>query len=155
MGVREGFRGDIEIFWIGEHIGWGARTLQALEPGQFICEYAGDILSDEEVERCFSGASDGRDAYLFNLPTREQCLALGALPASANERCTEFVIDAYCRGNLARFFNHACGPATAANITPIYVFIDDGTRTLIDARLPKVAFFANRHIAEGEELRYD
>lgn len=34
-----------------------------------------------------------------------------------------YVIDAYVKGNVGRFLNHACGPSNEANVSPTYVFV--------------------------------
>merc|ERR1711997_16957 len=75
--------------------------------------------------------------------------------ASGDDEQPIFVIDAFVHGNVARFINHACGPAKAANISPVFVFTKEGDAPQIDARLPHVALFANRCISAGEEVRYD
>jgi len=142
-------RPQLQVSWIG-HEGWGARTSEELSVGSFVCEYAGEVLPDAEAESLGSG----RDAYLFNLTTPKQCRALGAQVESFGEEDHPvYVIDAYVKGNVGRFLNHACGPSREANVSPVYVYVMD--QDVVDARLPRVAFFANRTIAAGEELRYD
>uniref|UniRef100_A0A7S4R1C2 Histone-lysine N-methyltransferase n=1 Tax=Alexandrium monilatum TaxID=311494 RepID=A0A7S4R1C2_9DINO len=158
--VRAGVQTGLEVFWLGASIGWGLRTLEGLEPGQFICEYAGEVLPDAEAEeRCLR--PPGRDAYLFDLPTPSRCRLFGAmLPAEwcageLEEDHPVFVVDAFASGNVGRFLNHACGPSFAANVTPVFVYVEAAAGILPDARLPRVALFANRRVAAGEELRYD
>jgi len=156
--VRAGPCPDLEVFWLGNHTGWGVRTLRDIEFGEFICEYAGEVLSDAEAEtRC---TPVGRDAYLFNLTTPAQWQLLGARAPpnknfSNNDFEPAFVIDAYSRGNIGRFLNHACGPSAATNLTPVFVFVEQHPGAPVDARLPRVAFFANRFVTKGQELRYD
>ena len=36
-----------------------------------------------------------------------------------------YVIDAYVKGNVGRFLNHACGPSREANVSPVYVYVMD------------------------------
>ncbi|CAE8621986.1 unnamed protein product [Polarella glacialis] len=158
--VREGGpRVMLEISWLGPEVGWGACALEDLELGQFVCEYAGEVVEDVEAERrCeAAGATAGRDAYLFNLTTPAQCRALGAGVRLHREVDNDpvFVVDAYSTGGVGRFLNHACGPSLRANVTPMFVFTAERESALIDARLPRVAFFANRRIPRGEELCYD
>merc|ERR1719261_1778761 len=94
--------------------------------GEFVCEYTGEILRDADVEApCPS--STGRDAYLFDLTTARICRACGALPVEdprmpLDDDDPMFVIDAFAYGNVGRFINHACGPSSAANISPVFVF---------------------------------
>lgn len=161
--VRGEPRRCIEVFWAGAGTGWGVRALEDIRAGDFVCEYAGEVLCDIDAEtRCLAaGAASGRDAYLFDLTTPRLCRAWGAhlveeslLEAEDDDRPV-FVIDAFEYGSVARFINHACGPSTTANICPVFVFAEDEVTAQIDARLPHVALFANRNIAIGEELRYD
>ncbi len=35
------------------------------------------------------------------------------------------MIDAYVKGNVGRFLNHACGPSREANVSPVYVYVMD------------------------------
>jgi SET domain-containing protein len=57
-------------------------------------------------------------------------------------------IDATFRGNVARFFNHACSPSN--NLCKQKVF----AAPYVTAAY-RLAFFAARDIQEGEELTYD
>lgn len=158
--VRAGPRKCLEVYWCGPVEGWGVRALDPLELGEFVCEYAGEIVLDGEAERrCLEPeAPEGRDAYLFNLTTPGQCQQFGATPVGVHPIAEDdpiFVIDAFHCGNIGRFINHACGPSSLANITPVFVFAEDVADVAIDARLPRVCFFANRPVGRGEELRYD
>lgn len=159
--VRAGACKRLQVFWLGPAEGWGVRALEALEPGDFVCEYAGEVVPDEEAERrCLEPTAPvGRDAYLFNLTTAGQCRAFGVAPPPREPRGHDddpiFVIDAFRCGNIGRFINHGCGPSAQANVTPVFVFTEDVAGDAIDVRLPRVAFFANRRVAAGEELRYD
>lgn len=163
--VRAGLRIRLEVFCVDEGTGRGVRTRDAVGPGFFVCEYAGEVLPDAEAEaRCLFGPKhEGRDAYLFNLTTPAEWRALGAKPIDVgrgglvDQQDDEpaFVIDAYHHGNIARFINHACGPSSAANLSPVFVFTEDQPGMPLDARVPRVALFSNRDIAAGEEIRYD
>ena len=37
----------------------------------------------------------------------------------------------------------------------MFVFAESEQEAPMDARLPRIGLFANRHVAAGEELRYD
>lgn len=169
--VRAGPRRGLEVVWIEDATGWGVRTSEALAPGDFVCEYAGELLHGAEVDaRCYK--PPGRDAYLFDLATQAQCIASGAYPAAVDATAAvdaaeaaadvaeakpggeaahseavddddepAFVIDAFAYGNVGRFVNHACGPSLLANITQVFVYTEDAPNAPIDARLPRVAFF--------------
>lgn len=160
--VRAGPCPGLQVQWIDDDTGWGLKTRVQLQPGQFVCEYAGQILCDSEAEeRCASTAANyARDAYLFNLTSPADWRSLGASPVGRgprppkSDKSASFVIDAFAHGNVGRFLNHACGPSTIANISPAYVYVEDASGEF-DPRFPKVAFFANRSVDPGEELRFD
>ncbi|XP_068603624.1 histone-lysine N-methyltransferase ASH1L [Brachionichthys hirsutus] len=72
--------------------GWGIRTKQSLHSGQFIIEYLGEVVSEQEfrsrmMEQYFSHSGQ----YCLNLDSG-------------------MVIDSYRMGNEARFINHSCEP---------------------------------------------
>lgn len=72
--------------------GWGIRTKQPLRAGQFIIEYLGEVVSEQEfrsrmMEQYFSHSGH----YCLNLDSG-------------------MVIDSYRMGNEARFVNHSCEP---------------------------------------------
>eukprot|EP00929_Paragymnodinium_shiwhaense_P089953 TRINITY_DN50178_c0_g2_i1.p1 TRINITY_DN50178_c0_g2~~TRINITY_DN50178_c0_g2_i1.p1 ORF type:complete len:315 (-),score=58.62 TRINITY_DN50178_c0_g2_i1:49-993(-) len=161
--VRGGAAEVLQVFWVDCCTCWGVRTTTALKAGAFVCEYAGEVISDEDAEaRCAQqeGSALDRDAYLFNLTTPQHWRDLGAAPGGLDGVAHDadlpgFVVDAYRNGSIARYVNHACGPSEAANLTPIFVFTRDSPEDATDARFPRVALFANRNIQSWEELRYD
>ncbi|XP_034561076.1 histone-lysine N-methyltransferase ASH1L isoform X1 [Notolabrus celidotus] len=72
--------------------GWGIRTKESLRSGQFIIEYLGEVVSEQEfrsrmMEQYFSHSGH----YCLNLDSG-------------------MVIDSYRMGNEARFINHSCEP---------------------------------------------
>uniref|UniRef100_A0A667ZRC9 Ash1 (absent, small, or homeotic)-like (Drosophila) n=1 Tax=Myripristis murdjan TaxID=586833 RepID=A0A667ZRC9_9TELE len=72
--------------------GWGIRTKEPLRSGQFIIEYLGEVVSEQEfrnrmMEQYFSHSGH----YCLNLDSG-------------------MVIDSYRMGNEARFINHSCEP---------------------------------------------
>jgi histone-lysine N-methyltransferase SUV39H len=75
--------------------GWGVKNWNVKNPvikrGTFILEYTGEMLGNEEARR--------REvtSYLFDLNMERQSRGF-------------YTIDAFKRGNLARFVNHSCEP---------------------------------------------
>jgi len=49
--VDNGIRVRLQIFYTTNARGWGLRTLADLPRGTFVCEYAGELLSQAEAER--------------------------------------------------------------------------------------------------------
>ncbi|XP_029436215.1 histone-lysine N-methyltransferase ASH1L isoform X2 [Rhinatrema bivittatum] len=72
--------------------GWGIRTKESLKAGQFIIEYLGEVVSEQEFRnRMIEQYHNHNDHYCLNLDSG-------------------MVIDSYRMGNEARFINHSCDP---------------------------------------------
>ncbi|XP_063172900.1 histone-lysine N-methyltransferase ASH1L [Candoia aspera] len=72
--------------------GWGIRTKESLKAGQFIIEYLGEVVSEQEFRnRMIEQYHNHSDHYCLNLDSG-------------------MVIDSYRMGNEARFINHSCNP---------------------------------------------
>ncbi|KAM4690045.1 histone-lysine N-methyltransferase ASH1L [Rhinophrynus dorsalis] len=72
--------------------GWGIRTKEPLKAAQFIIEYLGEVVSEQEFRnRMIEQYHNHSDHY---------CLSLDS----------GMVIDSYRMGNEARFINHSCDP---------------------------------------------
>ncbi|ETO26339.1 hypothetical protein RFI_10799 [Reticulomyxa filosa] len=116
--------------------GWGVKTRQAIMPGTLICEYVGEIISEQiAFERGVEYDKKGL-SYLW---TQNHC--------SETDADTGFyrptTIDATMFGNISRFINHSCNP----NLYAIEVVIAQGG--------PVIAFFSKRFIDADEELTID
>ncbi|XP_039107396.1 histone-lysine N-methyltransferase ASH1L isoform X1 [Hyaena hyaena] len=75
-----------------EEKGWGIRTKEPLTAGQFIIEYLGEVVSEQEFRnRMIEQYHNHSDHYCLNLDSG-------------------MVIDSYRMGNEARFINHSCDP---------------------------------------------
>ncbi|XP_035476266.2 histone-lysine N-methyltransferase ASH1L isoform X2 [Scophthalmus maximus] len=72
--------------------GWGIRTKESLRSGQFIIEYLGEVVSEQEFR------SRMMEQYFAH--SGQYCLNLDS----------GMVIDSYRMGNEARFINHSCEP---------------------------------------------
>uniref|UniRef100_A0A1I8BCR3 Histone-lysine N-methyltransferase n=1 Tax=Meloidogyne hapla TaxID=6305 RepID=A0A1I8BCR3_MELHA len=98
--------------------GWAVRTCVDIQKKSFVCEYVGEVLTDEE-----SLESKKPSTYQFQMD--------GCGPKYS------FIVDAAIYGNEARFVNHSCGP----NLAVYPVFADR-----LDERYHRIAFFAKRDI---------
>lgn len=94
-----------------EGAGWGVFTKNALKRGDFIAEYVGEVISQEEADRR-GHIYDKKDmSYLFNL-TSETC------------------IDACRKGNKTKFMNHSSTP----NCEPKIVTVNGDSRVGLFAK---------------------
>ena len=113
--------------------GRGVVALETVDPGEFVCEYAGEVIGDKEAgDRWRRQEQEKLSNYI--LVVRE--LAGDRLVQRTN-------IDPTVIGNIGRYLNHSCDP----NLSMMTI----RSNTMI----PQVAFFANRVIDPGEELCYD
>ncbi|MCP9257933.1 Histone-lysine N-methyltransferase ASH1L [Dirofilaria immitis] len=104
--------------------GLGVKTDINIDKGQFICEYIGEVVSMETFNiRSRTDYRYQRNHYALNL-------------------CPGFVVDAYRKGNIARFINHSCAPNCEMQ------------RWSVNGHY-RIGLFALRGIHEGEELTYD
>jgi histone-lysine N-methyltransferase SETD2 len=105
--------------------GYGLMTNQGLNKGDFVMEYVGEVISEDEYfQRKVDYQRSGRRHYYF------MSIANGE------------VIDATRKGNLSRFLNHSCRPNCETQ------------KWQVGAEL-SIGIFALRDIAAGEELTFD
>lgn len=113
--------------------GWGLKSIIAINRGQFINEYVGEIIDFYTTERRSATIYRGSDThYVFELKYYN---------------LTEpYSIDATKYGNAIRFINHSCKPNCIA--LPVWYHS-------LDKNFPKLAFFALRDIQPNEEFTID
>lgn len=80
----------IERFKAGEK-GYGLRALEPIAAGQFIEEYMGEIIDEEEYEKRLIEYTNRKHFYMMSVGDGEY-------------------VDAFSKGSLARFVNHSCDP---------------------------------------------
>ena len=113
--------------------GWGLVTKRELREGQFVCEYAGEVLGREVAKaRALRQTAEGKANYILVL--REH---------AGGTEVARTIVDPTVVGNIGRYLNHSCSP----NLTMLPI--------RVDSTVPRLALFASRDISEGEELCFD
>ncbi|XP_010914045.1 histone-lysine N-methyltransferase ASHR3 isoform X1 [Elaeis guineensis] len=105
--------------------GWGVVALEAMEKGDFVIEYIGEVIDDALCEQRLWDMKHRGDRNFYMCEIRK-----------------DFTIDATFKGNASRFLNHSCNP----NCKLEKWQVDGETR---------VGVFASRSIEVGEPLTYD
>lgn len=114
--------------------GWGVFARERIAAGRFVCEYTGELLTNQVARE--------RQA-LYDLRSHNFLLVVRAFLPSGTA-CVRVNIDATTQGNVGRFFNHACDGGN------LRVSLLQAT----GSALLRVAFFARRGIQDGEELTF-
>uniref|UniRef100_A0A1I7TPX8 Histone-lysine N-methyltransferase SETMAR n=1 Tax=Caenorhabditis tropicalis TaxID=1561998 RepID=A0A1I7TPX8_9PELO len=127
--VQNGVKKNIEIFSTSEK-GSGARACEPIRAGEFVCEYAGECIGEDEVTR---RCQEFKDQDNYTLTLKEHF----------GERTVKTFLDPRIRGNIGRFLNHSCDP----NCEVVVV--------RLGKMIPTAGIFAKRDIQIGEELCYD
>ncbi|CAH8552826.1 unnamed protein product [Heterobilharzia americana] len=112
-------------FWTGEQRGWGLKTMVAIRAGEFVNEYVGDLIDEDEANRRlrFAHENNVTNYYMMKLDSQR-------------------IIDAGPKGNLSRFMNHSCDP----NLNTQKWTVNGDNR---------IGLFAVRDIPAGEELTFN
>jgi SET domain len=105
--------------------GFGLFVKYAVKKGEFLCEYVGEKITQEEADRRGPVYDRRNLSYLFNLDK-------------------DSAIDQHRKGNKSKFVNH--GDAAVANCTPKVVLCRGDHR---------IGIFALRDLREQEELLFD
>ncbi|CAM0151305.1 unnamed protein product [Urochloa decumbens] len=149
--TQKGVNLNFEVFWTGD-CGWGVRSWDPIRAGTFVCEYAGQVTDEtnmnmdgDEDEYTFRTSWPSDKVSRWNLGAE---LLKGASASVTTESLKKLpiVISAKGSGNMARFLNHSCSP----NLFWQPVQYDHG-----DDTYPHIMFFAMKHIPPMTELTYD
>ncbi|KAF7286747.1 hypothetical protein GWI33_004370 [Rhynchophorus ferrugineus] len=130
--VQQGRRVPLCIFRTDNGCGWGVKVMRRIFCGTFLCEYVGEVIDHEEAERRGKEYDAEGRTYLFDL--------------DYNTRDNLYTVDAAKYGNVSHFINHSCDPNLGVYATWI---------NCQDPNIPRLALFALREIAKGEELTFD
>lgn len=105
--------------------GWGLKTLAPIRKGEFVIEYVGEMIDEQEYQRRIKKMHEQKeDNYYFLTIDKDRML------------------DAGPKGNYARFMNHSCQP----NCETQKWTVNGDTR---------VGLFANCDIEAGAELTFN
>ncbi|PIN18868.1 histone H3 (Lys9) methyltransferase SUV39H1/Clr4, required for transcriptional silencing [Handroanthus impetiginosus] len=137
---QAGLKVRLEVFKTNNR-GWGLRSWDPIRAGGFICEYAGDVITADDL------ANDNDDNYIFNATRYYEPLEAIHDDSTRSEKAPfPLVISAKHSGNVARFMNHSCSP----NVFWLPVLRESNNDSYLH-----IAFFAIRHIPPMQELTYD
>uniref|UniRef100_A0A8R1I2D9 SET domain-containing protein n=1 Tax=Caenorhabditis japonica TaxID=281687 RepID=A0A8R1I2D9_CAEJA len=128
--LQNGIKKSLKIFETSVK-GHGVKAGEPIRAGEFVCEYAGEVLGEEEVERRCEEFKE-RDNYTLTLKEH-----FGV------DNTLKTFIDPRLRGNIGRFLNHSCDPNCEVVIVRL------------GRMIPTAGIFAKRDIQSGEELCYD
>lgn len=115
--------------------GWGLRTMEPLQAGQFIDTYRGEIITAEESDARSAHRKPEEDNYMLAFDK----FATETSPAL-------YVCDGKHMGGPSRFINHSCEP----NCRLFTVSYNHA-----DKNLYELAFFAIHDIPTGTELTFN
>lgn len=105
--------------------GIGVRAKEHIQAGDFIIEYTGEVISNEErLNRIAKGGTVMVGAYTMALDKG-------------------LYIDAYRKGNVARFINSSCSPNCV-----VEKWMDAASE------ISRLGIFAKKDIRPGEEVTY-
>lgn len=93
--------------------GWGAFNKHALAKGDFVSEYVGEVITQEEAERRGRIYDKHQRSYLFNLSS-------------------DCVVDAARKGNKARYINHSSKPNCCPRLVVVNGFMRIGIFAIED-----------------------
>ncbi|KAL7305341.1 hypothetical protein TKK_0002469 [Trichogramma kaykai] len=117
---------------IVKNIGFGLFTSKLIRKGQFICEYAGEVIGIEEAYKRFDENK-----------VKEQMNYVLVVTEHIGEKKITTCIDPAKFGNIGRYANHSCEPN--AMLVPVR----------IDLVIPRLCLFAIKDIESMEEITFN
>lgn len=111
--------------------GKGLICQQDLKQGTFVCEYAGELITQDTAQA--RSTKDLKMNYILHAIEH----------FGGNDKKQVTVIDPTFIGNIGRYANHSCDPNLSLHLVRI------------ETLTPRVALFTNKDIKAGEELTFD
>ncbi|XP_063926121.1 probable histone-lysine N-methyltransferase set-23 [Zophobas morio] len=113
--------------------GLGLSTERDIETGNFICEYAGEVITRDDAHKRFKKYQEMNfnHNYIF------------CINENFGDRNIKTFVDPTFYGNIGRYINHSCDP----NCLLVPVRVED--------EVPKLCIFAKEKIEVMNELTFD
>ncbi|XP_074338159.1 histone-lysine N-methyltransferase family member SUVH2-like [Apium graveolens] len=147
---QKGVRNTFEVFRSRE-TGWGVRSLDLIQAGAFLCEYAGVVLTQDQA-RVFSMAGDNL-VYPKRFPERwqewgdiSQVSSNYVRPSHPSIPPLDFAMDVSSMRNVACYMSHSRSP----NVMVQFVLYDHN-----NVIFPRLMLFALENIPPLRELSLD
>lgn len=146
--TQNGIHYRLEVFRT-EKKGWGVRSWDTIPAGAYVCEFTGEIMTQDEAE------FRGNDDYIFDLDCIQTAVGIGgrnhrgtklALDPELHREVPEYALDGHRAGNVGRFINHSPEPN---------LFVQCVLGEHHDLNIPRICFFASDNIPPMTELCYD
>ncbi|OJD19073.1 hypothetical protein AJ78_00946 [Emergomyces pasteurianus Ep9510] len=131
--IQRGRTVKLEIFSTTNR-GFGLRTLEKIQAGQYIDRYLGEVITKKEADAREAATLGNPASYLFQLDFFFQ----------EDDDC--YIVDGRKYGSVMRFMNHSCNPN--CKMFPVSQY--DAEQKIFD-----MAFFAIKDIPAGTELSFD
>lgn len=130
--IQYGPRDHLKITNCSKNKGMGLFTTSKIKMGNFVCEYAGEIISEKEANLCYANnEKTSAMNYIFSINEY------------FGDKQIKTLIDPSKFGNIGRYINHSCEPN--CKVIPIRV----------NNTIPHLCIFAIKDIEQNTELTFD
>ncbi|KAL9872954.1 histone-lysine N-methyltransferase SETMAR-like [Glossina fuscipes fuscipes] len=103
--VRNGPRNNLKIIYSDRYQSKGLTTTETIPKGAFICEYAGELLTRQQAQKCMQ-ENDTRQGMNYDLSLCESISNGGG----TTNKVLLTTVDQSRKGNIGRYLNHSCHP---------------------------------------------